>query len=42
MGLERAALGTGHGLELLEPKEHLDAAVTCRVWAVLCGARDWI
>lgn len=31
----------GHSPELLELKERLGTALSCRVWVVLCGARGW-
>ena len=39
--MEWADQGSGHSLELPEPKGSSDAAVNLRVWVVLCGARDW-
>lgn len=43
MGMEQAPQGSGHSLELVELKEHLDTALRHRIWVldVLYGARSW-
>jgi len=41
VGTEQAPQGSGHSLQLLEFKEHLDSALRCVLWVALRGTKSW-